>query len=133
MLNINYGTKYSYLILSLLYPGRDWKDRKFNEDDIFPQTEFQTRKLRARGYDDETIRRYQAVYNSIANLELLDDSENKSKNAKPFDEWLTSRDENFKIRHHIPEMENYDFDHFLKFIEERRKLLAKQLKELTAN
>ena len=32
MLNYSYGTKYSYLILSLLYQGRDWKDKKYNED-----------------------------------------------------------------------------------------------------
>jgi hypothetical protein len=128
LLKTNYGTKYSYLILSLLYPGRDWKDRIFNEDHIFPQTEFQTRKLKARDYDDEKIRLYQAYYNSIYNLELLDDSENKSKNAKPFDEWLSQRDDNFKKRHLIPEMESYDFDHFLEFVEKRRELLKKQIK-----
>lgn len=130
LLKTNYGTKYSYLILSLLYPGRDWKDRVFNEDHIFPQTEFQTRKLKAREYDDEKIRQYQAYYNSIYNLELLDDSENKSKNAKPFDEWLSTRDANFKQRHLIPEMDNYDFDHFLEFVEKRRKLLVKQIKDV---
>ena len=32
LLQYNYGTRYSYLILSLLYPGRDWKDKKYNED-----------------------------------------------------------------------------------------------------
>lgn len=40
MLNYSYGTKYSYLILSLLYQGRDWKDKKYNEDHIYPQNEF---------------------------------------------------------------------------------------------
>lgn len=84
LLNYNYGTRYSYLILSLLYPGRDWKDKKYNEDHIYPQNEFKTKNLRAKGYDDATIEKYQACYNSILNLELLDDSENKSKNAKPF-------------------------------------------------
>ena len=131
-LNTNYGTKYSYLILSLLYPGRDWKDRSFNEDHIFPLTEFQWRKLKAKGYDDEKAAQYQACYNSICNLELLDDSENKSKNAKPFDEWIATRDDNFKSRHLIPDMENYDFDHFLEFVEKRRALLIKQIKSVMA-
>ena len=130
LLQTNYGTRYSYLILSLLYPGRDWKDKTFNEDHIFPQTEFQRKKLKARGYDDERIEKYLSCYNSIANLELLDDSENKIKNAKPFEEWLSDRDANFRERHHIPQMENYSFDNFLSFIEERKKLLIESLRKI---
>lgn len=72
MLDYGYSTRYSYLVLSLLYPGRDWKDKVYNEDHIFPQAEFQTKKLRARGYDDVQIEAYQKVFNSILNLELLD-------------------------------------------------------------
>lgn len=119
MLHYNYGTRYSYLILSLLYPGRDWKDKKYNEDHIFPQNEFKVKNLRARGYDDATIEKYTACFNSILNLELLDDSENKSKNATPFDVWLKSRDTNFKERHHIPEMDDYSLDNFLEFIQKQ--------------
>lgn len=129
-LQTNYGTRYSYLILSLLYPGRDWKDKIFHEDHIFPQTEFQRKKLKARGYDDEKIEKYLACYNSIANLELLDESENKIKNAKPFEEWLSDRDDNFRTRHNIPLMENYDFDHFLDFIDKRKILLLNCLKQI---
>ena len=35
-----YATRYSFLLLSLLYSDRDWLDKKYNEDHIFPQTEF---------------------------------------------------------------------------------------------
>ena len=129
LLQYNYGTRYSYLILSLLYPGRDWKDKKYNEDHIFPQNEFKIKNLRARGYDDATIQKYTNCFNTILNLELLDDSENKSKNAKPFDIWLKSRDTNFKKRHHIPEMNDYSLDFFLEFIQKRKELLTKQIKE----
>ena len=129
LLQYNYGTRYSYLILSLLYPGRDWKDKKYNEDHIFPQNEFKVKNLRTRGYNDATIEKYTACFNSILNLELLDDSENKSKNATPFDIWLKSRDANFKVRHHIPEMNDYSLDHFLEFIQKRKELLTKQIKE----
>lgn len=129
LLQYNYGTRYSYLILSLLYPGRDWKDKKYNEDHIFPQNEFKVKNLRARGYNDATIEKYTACFNSILNLELLDDSENKSKNATPFDIWLKSRDANFKVRHHIPEMNDYSLDNFLVFIQKRKELLTKQIKE----
>lgn len=129
LLSYNYGTRYSYLILSIIYPGRDWKDKTFNEDHIYPQASFRTKELRKRGLSDEVIEQYQSVYNSIANLELLEDSENKSKNATPFDEWIKSRDANFKARHLIPEMEDYGYDHFIEFIEARRKLIKEAIKK----
>ena len=128
ILTTNYSTRYSFLILSLLYPGRDWKGNRFNEDHIFPQSEFTKAKLVKRGYDEEKIAKYLSYYNTIYNLELLDDSENKSKNATLFDIWITSRDKNFKQRHCIPELENYDFDHFFEFIEARKELLSEKFR-----
>lgn len=130
-LQYKYSSKYSFLILSLMYPGRDWKDRRFNEDHIYPQTEFNKKKLRARGYDDEKIELYLSTYNTICNLELLDDSENKSKNKESFDSWIKTRDEKFKERHMIPEMESYDFDHFLEFADKRKDMMAKKLKSFS--
>jgi hypothetical protein len=59
----------------------------------------------------------------------LEDSENKSKNATPFDEWIKSRDANFKARHLIPEMKDYGYDHFIEFIEARRKLIKEAIKK----
>lgn len=129
LLSYNYGTRYSYLILSLIYPGRDWKDKTFNEDHIYPQASFRTKDLRKRGLPEEVIEQYHSVYNSIANLELLEDSENKSKNAAPFDEWIQSRDANFKARHLIPEMEDYGYEHFMEFIEARRTLIKDAIKK----
>jgi uncharacterized protein with ParB-like and HNH nuclease domain len=131
LLNTNYATRYSFLILSLLYPNKDWKDTRFNEDHIYPKTEFERKKLAARGYDDETIAKYQNVFNSILNLELLNETDNKSKNAQPFDQWIVSRDCNFKTRHCIPEIDDYSFDNFLNFIEERKKLLIKRIKNFS--
>ncbi len=128
VLTTNYSTRYSFLILSLLYPGRDWKGNRFNEDHIFPQSEFTKAKLTKRGYDEEKITKYQSYYNTIYNLELLDDIENKSKNATPFDVWITSRDANFKQRHSIPNLDNYDFDHFIEFVEARKELLAEKFR-----
>ena len=40
LLHANYKSKYSYLILSLLYPNRDWKDSNYHEDHIFPRSLF---------------------------------------------------------------------------------------------
>lgn len=124
ILRYSYGTKYSYLILSLFYPNRDWKDCRFSEDHIFPKSEFTEAKLRKRGYNSDKIKLYQTYYNTILNLQLLDETENKEKSAKPFNEWIKTRDDNFKKRHSIPIIASYDFDSFIEFINGRKKLLS---------
>jgi len=124
ILTYNYQGRYTYLVLSLLYPDRDWKDMIFHEDHIYPQSEFQVRKLRNRGYDEQKIQRYRTYYNTVLNLQLITDSENLSKSATPFEEWVATRDEDFKRRNHIPEMQSYDFDSFENFIQLRKRILV---------
>lgn len=131
ILRYSYGTKYSYLILSLFYPNRDWKDCRFSEDHIFPKSEFTEAKLRKRGYNSDKIKLYQTYYNTILNLQLLDETENKEKSAKPFNEWIKTRDDNFKKRHSIPIIASYDFDSSAEFINGRKKLLSNFLENLT--
>ena len=126
----SYRGKYTYLVLTLLYPDRDWKDTVFHEDHIFPAAEFTTRGLRKRGYDDQKIHRYQTLFNTVLNLELLTDTENLSKNSTPFKEWIESRDNGFKGRHLIPQLKSYDLDAFEDFIETRKQLLQNQLKAI---
>ena len=131
LLTTNYSTKYSYLILALLYPDRDWKDKNYHEDHVFPKSEFTTAKLKGRGYDEAKITEYQKWFNCILNLELLTDKENLEKSAEDFGVWFASRDINFKDRHAIPAMKSYGFDSFLEFIDERRKILTTRLKVFT--
>jgi hypothetical protein len=130
ILEFGYQGRYTNLALSLLYPDRDWKDAVFHEDHIFPQTEFQTSKLKKRGYDDPRIKLYLGTYNSLVNLQLLTESENLSKNATPFDEWLETRDPAFRKRHLIPYISRYGLDAFEEFQKERAVLIAAALKQL---
>ena len=51
-------------------------------------------------------------------------------NAKPFEEWLSDRDDNFRERHHIPQMDDYSFDNFLNFIDERKALILDSLRKI---
>lgn len=117
-------------MLSLLYPDRDWKDAVFHEDHIFPQSEFNVRGLRKRKYDEKKIERYLAHYNTLCNLQLLTDSENLSKNATPFDDWLRTRDAAFRKRHLIPGLPSYGFDSFEDFAKARTDLIVAALKAL---
>ena len=43
---------------------------------------------------DDRIQRYVSLVNLIPNLELLTDSENLEKNAKPFDAWIETHPTN---------------------------------------
>jgi hypothetical protein len=125
-----YQGRYTYLVLSLLYPDRDWKDAVFHEDHIFPQSEFQSRALKKRGYDAAKIDSYQSRHNVLSNLELLTDSENLSKNATPFDKWIQTRDPAFRRRHFIPELPAYGLNSFEEFFDNRAALIVVALKAL---
>ena len=127
MLEYQYQGRYTNLILSLLYPDRDWKNAVFHEDHIFPQSEFKATLLRRRGYNDTKIYLYMSRFNKLPNLQLLTDSENMSKNATPFDEWLKTRDETYRSRHLIPDLTNYSFDNFEEFFKARHELIVEAL------
>ena len=130
ILKVQYKTKYSFLILSLLYPDRDWKDNQYHEDHIFPKTDFTESKLKKRNYKKDVIAEYLLYYNSILNLELLTPSENLSKNATPFESWITTRDNKFKKRHSIPELTDYSLDNFIEFVNKRKEIIKDKLKEI---
>lgn len=130
-LSLEYKSKYSFLILSLLYPDRDWKDKTFHEDHIFPKSEIKKNKLENRGYSEDKIDFYLKNYNIIPNLQLLTDSENLEKNKQDFGVWLKERDSNFKNRHTIPIIDDYCFDNFETFIKQRKEMISKKLLEYT--
>ena len=130
ILGYGHQGRYTNLVLSLLYPARDWKDAVFHEDHIFPKSEFQLRALRKRGYDEEKIQAYMSKYNILANLQLLTDSENLSKNATAFDKWIQTRDATFRKRHLIPDLVSLGFDSFDDFSKARTALIVTSLKGL---
>lgn len=130
ILMYGYQGRYTNLVLSLLYPDRDWKDAVFHEDHIFPKSEFTVRALKGRGYGDAKVADYLARFNTLCNLQLLTDSENLTKNATPFDQWLQTRDAPFRTRHLIPQPANYGFDYFSEFSNGRANLIVAKLKSL---
>lgn len=125
-----YQQRYTGLVLSLLYPDRDWKNAVFHEDHIFPKSEFKPGLLKRRGYSEAQVESYVAKYNLLPNLQLLTDSDNMKKSAAPFDEWLSTRDLGFKALHRIPEVSSYSFDHFEEFFAQRSNLIRSALRAL---
>lgn len=119
-----YQGRYTNLALSLLYPDRDWKNAVFHEDHIFPKSRFDRREMKRLGFDETKISAYLANFNNLPNLELLTDSENMSKSADAFEDWLKTRDAGFCDRHKIPTIKSYGFGDFDEFIRERTKLIT---------
>ena len=126
-----YQGRYTNLVLSLLYPDFDWKSALFHEDHIYPKSDFTVNKLKKRRYDNSKIEQYMAKYNVLPNLQLITESENLKKSARPIANWLGSRDLEYRSRHLIPRFSNYEFDHFLDFVRERKKKLAAVLRSLS--
>ena len=86
------------------------------------------------GTDKGMMDDYRSRINSIANLQLLSDSQNKSKNAKTFAEWFdgfpTERKESLREAKLYPQNMDYDFSHFIEFTDKRRELLKERLAEI---
>ena len=74
--------------------------------------------------------------NYIANLQLLEGSQNLEKSNKEFKDWLEEQDfskeerKDYFKKNYIPENIELTFRNYNEFFEEREKLLLKQLKKI---
>lgn len=92
MLNIQYGEGRCRALLHLLFPEMD-PSRVYHIDHLHPKSEFDGRKLKKNDFlstNDELLCFYQSPdhWNSIANLHLLNDSQNTSKGDRKLSDWF---------------------------------------------
>src|SRR5690606_35814515 len=131
LLNTQYGSAFAYMVLSLLYPLNH--NYKFHQDHIHPKKYFNHRELIKLGIEDEVIRnQYLSNYNSIGNLQLIQETENLEKNATSFSSWLSSNYTgenltNYKNMHFIPVDNDLSMGSFLEYYELRRATLKAKL------
>ena len=132
VLSLTYGKMHTFLALTLLYEDNGWGTMTHHQDHIFPRSMFKTKGLKDAGFDQEQIDRYRnELMNKLGNLQLLLAHENQEKLDKPFDEWISTRDKGFKMRHLIPDDPDlWTLDRFSDFVEAREKLIATRLKQL---
>jgi len=134
LLDYNYGNKYIFTILSVLYPHLDFRNR-FHIDHIYPQSFFKRKDLIERGISEEKINFYLENYNSLANLQLLERTPNTEKSNKEFKEWLVENcsDEqsrrDFLQKNFIPDVD-LSLSNFEEFIEKRTELMREKFKIL---
>lgn len=128
ILQITYGKKTAFLALSLIQGETAVGNVLPHIDHIFPKKWFTTDNLQNKQLSTLEIADYQGHSNSIANLQILLQEENREKSDKSPEEWLKNRDDDFKRKHCIPVNPNlYKFENFLLFVIERKKLMEAKL------
>lgn len=120
---------YAFSILALFYPNIDLSN-KFNLDHMHPKDLFDD-YAKVSSFDRKTAF---AMYNSIVNLQMLGENQNKSKNNMSLKDWVTATTKSRKdllTETYLPETINLDTTNFEEFYKERKKLLSDKLcKEL---
>ena len=131
LLNTQYGSAFAFMVLSLLYPLNH--HFVFHQDHIHPKKYFTDKELIKLGIEDEGLRKqYIASFNTLSNLQLIQETENLEKNATPFKDWVENayKDDqliNYKNLHQIPSDNDLTMINFLEFHKNRRGLLKQRL------
>ena len=136
LLSTKYGGRYTFLVLSLLYPNLDYRNQ-FHQDHIYPKSFFTSRrKLTSKGIPQEYQDFYMNKCNYLANLQLLEGSPNQEKSDSDFQQWLNKiyKDKDaksdFMRRNSIPTDVDLSFNNFEKFFKAREDLIKHKLKHL---
>jgi hypothetical protein len=131
--------KQAFTILSLLAPNLDYKNGDFHADHLHPASAFKSRNLGTAGIAKEDFGFFQDVknWNSILNLAHLDANENKSKQDRPLEMWVSGEaiehalsPNKFCTDHLLPPPDCLKFQQFREFIAIRHKLLSAKLTAL---
>ena len=121
-----YGDNTTFSVLQLLYPNLDYRNN-FHIDHIYPKSKFNEKYLKKQNIDVNDL----CNPNYLANLQLLEGSQNLEKSNKEFKDWLEEQDfskeerKDYFKKNYIPENIELTFRNYNEFFEEREKLLLK--------
>lgn len=126
LLSTQMDDKYSFSLLSLLYPNLDYKNNDFHKDHLHPAVMYDEL------CEDDKNNFGWSVYNSLVNIQMLDANENMSKNKKPLSVWVDKETEgkdrcDFLRKHLIPETD-LNISNFREYVSLRTELLINELK-----
>jgi hypothetical protein len=121
---------YAFATLALFYPNIDTANR-FNLDHMHPAASFDQY---FKSLKEPADKKYCWIrYNSIVNLQMLGENENKSKNDIPLEDWvnLTGKDRvTLKKETYLPSDISLSVENFDEFYSERKRLLTTKLLEV---
>lgn len=89
LLSLSYGDKRVFPLLSLLYPGMDFRN-EFHIDHVFPQSSFKKKRLMEAGVSEEDVDEFTTLMNQLPNLQLLEGPINHAKLDKLPKTWLNT-------------------------------------------
>ena len=113
--------EYTFFILTLLYPCARIGNTSFHQDHMHPESKL------------KQITEFTQYRNKLANLQLLEGTENDSKNDEELKEWLKNDENRRKQTKYLPESseENYyDISNYLTFLNDRKELMKTELKRI---
>lgn len=122
----------AFFVLSFLYPQLKFNQVNFHQDHIHPDSGFTDAKLRDTGIPEVSWEDWKWKKDRLPNLQLMEGSQNESKNKKPFKEWLDEgkgildRDK-FLLDNYIPKNISLEFSDFNKFYDNRKEKLTREL------
>ena len=114
---------YTFMLLSLLYPEIKLDVAVFHQDHVHPYAGFDNKRMKKAGFDKNTTEKWQAVRNKLANLQLLQGSENESKNDTVLVEWVAAGN---SVKY-MPQDISYELKDFELFYEGRKALMKAEL------
>ena len=129
LLDIQHGEGRCRALLHLLFPEMN-PTEIFHIDHLHPKSAFEKKSLEKHGFlkDDEALHEFFSDakhWNSIANLHLLNDSQNLSKTDKTLSNWLN--DSNLTAKDLLVEGIGLEFEAFKQFYKHRRSNLKERL------
>ena len=130
ILRTSYDSLDSFYVLSLLFPTFNFEFKNPNIDHLHPKNSFTVENLKE--YSEEKREFYQNNYNTVLNLALLSEEQNKSKNKSALKGWIERQEKNNAgIRNEvlIPEKIDLSFENFQEFVEKREIKLTNIIKE----
>ena len=122
----------NFMILSLLYPDLKLNQIKFHVDHMHPYSSFDGKQINifkhpdGSSYTQEEKENLRHRRNTLANLQLLEGSENESKNKTPLKEWLETHKNSVK---YLPNAVSYELIDCEAFWDARVTLMRDELKK----
>ncbi len=121
---------YTFMLLALLYPQLKLGQIAFHQDRLHPWSQFASKKLAKLGLSETEIRKWQEDRDRLPNLQLLEGTENQSKNDSPLLTWMGTLGPSrahYEQGNYIPSGVGLSLDDFPSFFIARKDILRARL------
>ena len=115
---------YTFYLLTLLYPDLKLGQIKFHQDHVHPYVSFDD--LDSTKLSETQISKWKEMRNTLPNLQLLEGSENESKNRVPLADWINAGPKLL----YSDIKESTDLYNFEKYYEKRKQNMISKLLEI---